>query len=426
MRERRAEDPITGRMLHLRASVKVDGTAPGITFREIHTAGGEERLVDATEAYATLAESQERLILLETGHAEDVWLMLGGVLGRVPAGGGDDPALTEKAAQVAARWRRANLARWRRLELPTSLIGYTQALVAADTPEGVSNALSQAAVRIFGGHRAVVLRRDEDGKGFHVLSSSGSEPLVDAPPVADHPIFAEPGILLRGDPRLSDEGSLAGLKPLFEALAPETLYHIPSGDQYVLMVSERRADRRVAVEEWQILRLLTAQAEGALRRIALYETVHNLSLTDELTGLANRRHMKLVLSHAISAAKRGVPLTLIIVDVDDFKQINDQHGHLAGDRVLRRLAQCLQTQGRGSDLVVRFGGDEFIVILPGGDRQGAESFVRRVRARLDPGVSVTFGIAEYDSTSTATMEELLEAADRQLYSAKRGRQRPPG
>lgn len=421
MSHRRADDPLTSQMLHLRVGVPEEGSAPRVTFREIHAGNGAGRSLDAVEAYAALADHQDRLILVETGQTQDVWLMLGSVVGRIPDITGDDPRLAEKAEREAIIWRRTNLARWKRLELPTNLIGFTQALVSADSPDSVCTALGEATVRIFGAHRAVVLRREDDGRSFRLVTCSGSEPMVDTGPVPDHPLFAEPGILLPTDPRLDASASLAGLRPLFDSLNPEALYHSPVGEQHLLMISERRAGRRVAMEEWQILRLLTAQAEGALRRIALFEAVHNLSLTDELTGLANRRHMKLVLSHALAAARRGVPLTLVLIDVDDFKQINDREGHLAGDRVLRRLAQCLQTQGRGSDLVVRFGGDEFVVVLPGGDLHGAESFMRRVRARLDAGITVSFGIAEYDPATTSTVEQLIEAADTQLYASKRTR-----
>lgn len=422
MRDRRAEDPLTSRMLHLRLGPAENGGGPRVMFREIHSGEGAERVVEPAEAYATLAQHQERLILLETGQPEGAWLMLGGVLGRVPATNPDDPSIPEKAEELATNWRRSTFARSRRMQLPTSLIGYTQTLVSAETPEAVWQALCDATVKVFGGHRAMLLRQDEQRRCYRLVSHSSAQGAIQIPIVVPvHPIFAEPGILMATDPRI--EGSLDPMKPLFRELSPECLYHMPVGEEYVLLITERRAPRRVLFEEWQLLRLLTAQAEGALRRIELFEEVRSLSLTDDLTGLANRRHMKLVLGHAIAAARRGAPLSVLLLDIDGFRAVNDRQGHLAGDEVLCRLAKCLQTQARGSDLVVRFGGDEFVVLLPRGDRAGAEAFMRRVEGALEPGLSITWGVAEYDARRVNTPEQLLQLADLELYAAKCAKQR---
>jgi diguanylate cyclase (GGDEF)-like protein len=248
----------------------------------------------------------------------------------------------------------------------------------------------------------------------------GLPPVVDGLSIRPHRELNSVGAIIPRDARLAPGQRLEELRVFFEQLGAGILVHAPVGNDRVVFITERRGDRTISVEEWQILNLLTEQAEGALKRITLFEETRSLSLTDELTGLANRRHMRLVLDPAFSAARRGVPLTVLLLDLDNFKQVNDREGHLAGDRMLRRVAQCLAKQGRGSDLVVRFGGDEFLVIFPGGTRASADMFAERVTSQLEPAVPFSAGIAEF-AAPMQTVEELIAAADRELYASKRAR-----
>jgi diguanylate cyclase (GGDEF)-like protein len=155
--------------------------------------------------------------------------------------------------------------------------------------------------------------------------------------------------------------------------------------------------------------------------VNLFEQVRDLSLTDPLTGLANRRQLAVVMERSLAAARRGKPLAVVMIDLDGFKRINDELGHPVADRMLCTVAAALQEEARGADLVVRYGGDEFLVVLPGGSRAGANALLERVSRRLAGEVAFTAGVAEFDAAEDS-LEQLIQAADRDLY---RHRERAP-
>lgn len=177
----------------------------------------------------------------------------------------------------------------------------------------------------------------------------------------------------------------------------------------------------------------TEELAQANRRLA------RLSLTDVLTGLANRRRFEEMLTSEWQRGTRSeAPLALLMVDIDRFKPYNDRYGHMAGDRCLRRVAAVLSRRLRDVDLVARFGGDEFAVVMPGTGldaavetaerlREAVEVFVDERRDGRQP-VTVSVGVAATVPTPDARPQTLTETADRQLYRAKRaGRNRimPP-
>ena len=154
-----------------------------------------------------------------------------------------------------------------------------------------------------------------------------------------------------------------------------------------------------------------------------------LALTDDLTGLANRRYARLALEREFAAAQRGRPLTVAMFDLDRFKAFNDHHGHRAGDAALRAFANVLATRTRQMDLSARYGGEEFLTILSSCGVAGGQAFGARVRATLAAhpenlhGITVSVGIASYSPEMTS-VDRLLAAADDAMYAAKRnGRDR---
>ena len=162
------------------------------------------------------------------------------------------------------------------------------------------------------------------------------------------------------------------------------------------------------------------------------QELQQLSYTDSLTGLANRRAFELQFAQALVQAQRQHwPLTLMMIDVDCFKAYNDQYGHQAGDDTLQQIAQLLQ-QGinRGSDLVARYGGEEFIALLPETDAKGAvaiaDQLLHLFRQAALPHqfnlagdyVSISLGICSVNSASSEDYNRLLRLADNALYQAK--------
>ncbi len=159
------------------------------------------------------------------------------------------------------------------------------------------------------------------------------------------------------------------------------------------------------------------------------ERAERWALSDVLTGLPNRRHLELFLDKTWSAARRGRKLSVAIFDLDHFKQVNDQHGHREGDRVLKEFGAILAQRTRRMDLSGRFGGEEFVSVLVDCDIEDAEGFAEYVRERLEAidfgwgNVTTSVGLVGLDGDMDSP-EALVAAADRALYVAKReGRNR---
>ncbi len=177
-----------------------------------------------------------------------------------------------------------------------------------------------------------------------------------------------------------------------------------------------------------VRRLSSAMADSmslALSNIALREKLRTQSLRDPLTGLYNRRYMEDSLERFVSLADRtGSSTAVIMIDLDDFKLLNDQNGHAKGDAVLRDVAAQLVGGLRPSDVVARYGGEELMVILPGCSLEGAQIKAEGLRARIEGlsdahgvPISASFGIASVPETSTSPAD-VVPMADAALYLAK--------
>ncbi len=211
-----------------------------------------------------------------------------------------------------------------------------------------------------------------------------------------------------------------------------------------ILLRTARGGRPFEKREIRFCQIVTNAAANALLNAALFENMEmanldleRLATTDGLTGAYNHRHFYRRLEQEFNRSERyEEPLSLIMIDVDNFKDINDTFGHKVGDSVLRELALLLKNSTRKSDFVARYGGDEFAVILPQTAFAGAQAEVARVCQAMGghafeylegTGVVVTCGIATYPSEGVANMDDMVQVADRRLYQSKQAKKgRPTG
>ena len=186
--------------------------------------------------------------------------------------------------------------------------------------------------------------------------------------------------------------------------------------------------RRIEAEDVRTLEAIADLATVACCNAETYEEVQQAARTDALTGLLNHGAMQVRLREEIARARRdGTPLACVILDLDDFKRVNDSRGHQAGDELLRGVADLLRAELRPYDQVARYGGDEFVLLLPGSDEATATQVAERVRdavaaeaqpgSRLELAGACSLGVAEWHEPHDAAA--LLEHADRALMLAKR-------
>ena len=187
-------------------------------------------------------------------------------------------------------------------------------------------------------------------------------------------------------------------------------------------------DERFTPDELETLRTFARQAEAAIDNAYLHEEAARLAITDGLTGVWNRRYFDLRAAEELEAAVRfGEPFSLVLLDLDDFKKVNDTRGHQTGDAVLVELSRRLSSITREVDLVARYGGEEFALVLPRTDAAGARLLADKVcdavRAEPFPAdgeplcLTVSGGVATYPDHGRS-IKALVAAADAALYRAK--------
>jgi diguanylate cyclase (GGDEF)-like protein len=263
------------------------------------------------------------------------------------------------------------------------------------------------AVYMFEGHGRVsyALPRSERPPGVSWVAST-----------RDTCVIADGSELARSMPRLLESGAVKGALMLPMALAGEV--------EAIVMLVRREQD----AFEAQSLQLAAPLVDQAASALALLRARTEAG-TDAVAGCMNHRAMRRRLDEEIDrAARAGSPLSCLLIDLDDFKLVNDEHGHQAGDAVLREVVHALVGEFRAFDRVARYGGDEFVVILPNADQRSAaiagERALERLRAvegvdAVDPerGISASIGVAQWRSPMST--DDLLMACDAALLRAKR-------
>lgn len=223
-------------------------------------------------------------------------------------------------------------------------------------------------------------------------------------------------------------GHILGAKEVAAAAGPFTaiLAETAQAGKVLALVAAAR-DIAFTPEEVELFHILIIQGEAALKNLALFEEVKTLAIRDGLTGLYNYRHFWELLLHEVEKSKRyQQPLSLLFMDLDNFKVINDTLGHTQGDVVLKTLATYLEKAVRQADVVCRYGGEEFVVLLPQTPMGQAMTLAERLRRRIGdlaiplPGkdVKVTVCIGVAGLTAEMDAEALVEDADAAMYRAK--------
>ena len=272
------------------------------------------------------------------------------------------------------------------------------------------------------------------------LTRGDSEPVRDGEPYRPAPF--ERSVLRADQPRafvvvgasgVSSPAACPGVTPGPALYVPLRLQDGRTG--YVGVHREHGATRFTS-RDARPLALLSAWTAASLDNLRLAENLEKLAVTDDLTQVFNYRYLKSALRREVKRATRfKQPLSLLMVDVDNLKHYNDRNGHVRGSFLLREIAQLFAKQVRSWDLVAKYGGDEFTVILPQTERAGAVTVGERLRAAVEEhtfplaakgSITVSLGIANYPEDGDS-VTGLIEASDRALYLAKRnGRNRVEG
>jgi diguanylate cyclase (GGDEF)-like protein/putative nucleotidyltransferase with HDIG domain len=219
------------------------------------------------------------------------------------------------------------------------------------------------------------------------------------------------------------------IEPLENAIVAPLL----DGDNLIgVLALYDRPDQPYEDDHLRLITVISKHVASAVKNAVLYEATQESALTDPLTSLPNARYLFVSFEEEISRAMRQqVPLSIIELDVNDFKDVNDRHGHPAGDRILRGLARAIRTQLRGCDTCVRYAGDEFIITVPGVGRKEIDKLQSRIHRAIESHkfalhggrsvrVSVSMGSASFPEDGR-TFEALMAVADARMYEQKQAR-----
>lgn len=301
-------------------------------------------------------------------------------------------------------------------------------------PEEVAEVMLAGIAEIYGCEPSTVVRRDADGL-LRSLASRGIDdanaaeeigpivltPEVDAPVVA-RAMSEDQSLLVRRTVKHTDTvlarfaiGANVAIIPL-------------RGDHGVVvgaLVAEQPVGRGTRIERRVVTMMERFASHGslALENAYLLAEVRALAITDPLTGLANRRHLDNTLDRAVAQAAKGHgTVSLMMIDIDHFKNLNDTYGHQTGDDILKLVARALESDLRAGDLAARYGGEEFSIVMPGASGSEVRAAAERIRQSMmrlqhEVGVTVSIGVA-WAPDHGADRAELTRNADAALYRAK--------
>lgn len=233
---------------------------------------------------------------------------------------------------------------------------------------------------------------------------------------------------VRGDPRFhGDVDAETGFTTESIICVPLRIHAKTVGVIEVINAEDVAAFR---THELPILNILADYAAIAIQNAQYVTRIRKMSITDEYTGLYNARYLHKIVEEQInSSIKKGVKFAVVFADVDDFKTVVDEYGHLLGGQVLKEMGHTIASCLESTDILVKYGGDEYVMVLPGRDKPNAKTAVEQVRTAVAEStylesqpkpvrVTASFGISVYPDDAK-TKKDLLLAADNCMYSAKR-------
>lgn len=222
-----------------------------------------------------------------------------------------------------------------------------------------------------------------------------------------------------------NKGVLSGTTAKQAMSSPvQTLFADTSLERAVTLMTEKGFRRFPILNRTGKLVGIVTQSDALKAYVSEMEIAHekmkDLAIRDYLTGMFNRRLFMTTLEKEFYRAKRyGNPMALIMIDIDDFKEINDKHGHQYGDRVLQAIGDIIRQQTREADIAARYGGEEFIVLTHADSADHSHQLAERLRASIaESGTTVSCGVAHYPNEISRFPDDLIRLSDEALYAAK--------
>ena len=350
---------------------------------------------------------------------------------------GEGEALESLAGHAAVALKNSRLYEesYRRAEFLASVNEVGKALASTLRPEELYPAIFQGVASVMPVEAFFIALWEEETSLLHVkyhMDAKGTRtpyPIrLDKGPTLDAIETRLPVLL-----ELEDEASLNRVTLVGDLEPPRSIIVVPllAGDRAIGAMSvQSYKSHAYTREHLELLATIAGLAASAVENARLYQQTLQLSLTDPLTGLGNARHFHQQLDQELKRAQRyGHPVTLLMLDSDSLKSINDRYGHETGDRHIRQLAQVVLSCLRESDIAFRYAGDEFMVLLPETPASGGLQLAERIRAEVERGglavddarvkTTVSVGVATFPSQA-ASSDELIRSADTAMYSAKQG------
>jgi diguanylate cyclase (GGDEF)-like protein len=407
---------------------------------------GTELVGGATaDIISEILEGDRPVARLVHGHAEDAVLADGAGFdrrilgGRAPegatAGDVDRAGLIRRLEASNDALNKANRDLETRLAEVYFMHEFVKSLVAYHRTEDISSVVVDACVGILGADVCAIYLLDRATWSLHLERSQG-RPVGTLPAV----VSLSDGLLGRAYSQgLALEEDAASLPPgsmwlTSGSKGPQTLAAAAlsaAGEPIGVLGLGWSLERHLGEAEIERFRVMADQSALALQNALLHSQLEQLSVTDRLTELFNHGYLKTRLDQELGRAARfGHTLSVIMLDIDDFKALNDRFGHLVGDEVLRGVSALIRENLREMDVAARYGGEEFVVLVPETDTVGARAVAERIRqsiaaqtfVRTDAGAEVRATVSMGVSTFPAdgrSVESLIRAADDAMYGAKR-------